>query len=74
MELINFMASENGRAFRIVVGTLLIVVALALWHGWVAAFVSLVGVVFIGVGVFDVCLLAPLFGRPVSGKKIRHEA
>jgi len=27
--------------------------------------------VFVAVGVFDVCLLAPLFGQPLSGKEVR---
>jgi hypothetical protein len=30
-----------------------------------------VGVVFIAVGVFDVCLLAPMFRQPLSGKAVR---
>ncbi len=71
MQLINFLASQAGRAARIVVGALLIVVAMAAWHGVVEAVVVVLGGILIAVGVFDVCLLAPLFGKPLSGKKIR---
>ena len=71
MQFINFMASQAGRAARIVVGALLIVVAMAAWHGVVEIVMVVLGGVLIAVGVFDVCLLAPLFGKPLSGKKIR---
>ena len=71
MQFINFMASQAGRAARIVVGALLILVAMAAWHGVLEAAMVIVGGVLIAVGVFDVCLLAPLFGKPLSGKKIR---
>ena len=71
MQFINFMASQAGRAARIVVGALLIVVAMAAWHGVVEAVVVVLGGVLIAVGIFDVCLSAPLFGKPLSGKKIR---
>ena len=71
MQFINFMASQAGRAARIVVGALLIVVAMAAWHGVVEIVMVVLGGVLIAVGIFDVCLLAPLFGKPLSGKKIR---
>lgn len=71
MQFINFMASQAGRAAKIVVGALLIVVAMAAWHGVVETVVVVLGGVLIAVGIFDVCLLAPLFGKPLSGKKIR---
>ena len=71
MQFINFMASQAGRAAKIVVGALLIVVAMAAWHGVVETVVVVLGGVLIAVGIFDVCLLAPLFGKPLSGRKIR---
>ncbi len=71
MQFINFMASQAGRAARIMVGALLIIVAMAAWHGLLEAVVVVLGGVLIAVGIFDVCLLAPLFGKPLRGKKIR---
>ncbi len=71
MQFINFMASQAGRAAKIVVGALLIVVAMAAWHGVVETVVVVLGGILIAVGIFDVCLLAPLFGKPLSGRKIR---
>jgi hypothetical protein len=71
MQFINFMASQAGRSARIVIGALLIVVAMAAWHGLLEAAAVVLGGVLIAVGVFDICLLAPLFGKPLSGRKIR---
>jgi hypothetical protein len=71
MGFIAFMGSQAGRAVRVVAGLGII----ALGHfavggsaGWV---VMAAGVVPLATGVFDVCLIAPLFGRPASGKALR---
>jgi nicotinamide mononucleotide (NMN) deamidase PncC len=69
MGFAKFMASGAGRALRAVAGIALIVVGAVLGGGWWA--LSAVGLVFVAVGVFDVCLLAPLFGQPLSGKEVR---
>ncbi len=71
MWLINFLASQKGRGLRVIVGVLLIVVAMVAWHGLAEGLGVLLGVILISVGVFDVCLFAPLFGKPFSGKKLR---
>ena len=43
------------------------------WKIFIAILV--LGVFFLAVGLFDVCVLAPLFGRPFTGKRIRaHSA
>jgi len=70
MSLITFLASTTGRWVRGVVGVILLVVAFVLggMAGWI---LGVLGVVFVAVGVFDVCLLAPLLGKPLRGRDIR---
>jgi hypothetical protein len=63
MALVDFMKSDVGRAARAVVGLALIVTGLALGGGWLA--LSLVGLVPLAAGIFDFCLLAPLFHRSI---------
>jgi hypothetical protein len=58
-----------GRVTRAIAGVALVVVGAVLGGGWLV--VALFGLVFIAVGVFDVCLLAPLFKQPLSGKAVR---
>ncbi len=69
MGFVAFMSSTAGRATRVVAGLALIVAGALAGGGWLA--LAAVGVVFVAVGVFDVCLLAPLFKQPFSGKAVR---
>jgi len=69
MGFVAFMSSMAGRGTRAVAGVALVVVGAALGGGWLV--LALFGLVFIAVGVFDVCLLAPLFKQPLSGKAVR---
>jgi len=68
---VSFMASTAGRVTRIVAG-----IALILW-GWLGLsgttgiIVMVVGALPLVAGLFDFCVLAPLFGNPLSGAKIR---
>ena len=68
---ISFMASTAGRILRAVVGIVLLYVGWFVLGGTGGIILALVGVVMIAAGVFDFCLFAPLFGNPLSGKKIR---
>jgi len=65
------MASTAGRVIRIVAGIALIIVGIAwlqgVW-GWVVAIVGLVPLL---AGLFDWCVLAPLFGLPFNGDRLR---
>ena len=68
--MIEFLSSTAGRTTRGAVGVVLLVLAFVVggvW-GWV---LGILGVVFIAVGVLDVCLLAPLFGKPLRGADVR---
>ncbi|RJP47166.1 MAG: DUF2892 domain-containing protein [Anaerolineaceae bacterium] len=68
---VSFMASTAGRILRAVVGAVLLYVGLQMMAGVGGIVVAVIGVVMIAAGVFDFCLFAPLFGNPLSGKKIR---
>jgi hypothetical protein len=63
------MSSTAGRIARAVAGLVLLGVGVALGGAWLI--LAGVGVVFIAVGVFGICLLAPLFKQPLSGKAVR---
>jgi hypothetical protein len=68
--MVSFLSSGTGRVVRIVAG--LILIALGWWmHTTAGTVVAAVGLVPLLAGIFDVCLLAPLFGLPLSGKRIR---
>ena len=64
MPFIRFMASPIGRIARIVVGVVLLILGLAVIGGAAGTILAIVGLVLIAVGIFDICLLAPLFGAP----------
>lgn len=68
---VSFMASTAGRVLRAVAGIALLYVGLQMMAGVGGIVVAGIGVVMIAAGVFDFCLFAPLFGNPLSGKKIR---
>ena len=67
----HFLAGPTGRVIRTIVGLILIVAGLA-WvqgaGGWVLV---IVGLVPLGAGVFDQCVIAPLFGLPFAGPSLR---
>lgn len=70
MALHKFVGSQAGRGVRLVVGLALIVAGIGLGRGWVA--LAVVGGVPLAAGVFDVCLLGPLFRLPFAGSRFRQ--
>ena len=69
---VKFMASTNGRIIRIVVGAILVLVGFFVVADLTTGIILMViGLVPLAAGLFDFCVLAPLFGAPISGKKIR---
>ena len=68
---VNFMASSTGRITRIVAGIALIALGLVGLGGTTGIIVAVIGAVPLLAGLFDFCVFAPLFGRPLSGPKIR---
>jgi len=68
---VKFMASTTGRIVRIVAGLALIAWGLLGLGGTTGTIVAVVGLAPLAAGVFDFCVFAPLFGNPLSGRKIR---
>jgi ABC-type protease/lipase transport system fused ATPase/permease subunit len=78
MAFASFMSSAIGRVLRIIVGLVLlgwgvflITTGSAVTVGVILAVVSLLP---LGAALADVCVLAPLFGAPLSGSKVRAQA
>lgn len=69
MGILRFLSSSSGRWVRVLAGIVLIVTGV-IASGWYLILAAL-GAVFVLVGAFDVCLLAPLFGKPLGGKEFR---
>jgi len=72
MDFVGFMRSTVGRVLRAAVGVVLVLLALFDLNGLSTALqwvVLLLGVLFIVVGILNVCLLAPLFGKSIKGGK-----
>jgi hypothetical protein len=66
-----FLASNTGRLVRIVGGLALVIWGRFGLSGTNALIVMLIGVLPLLAGTFDFFVLAPLFGAPLSGPKIR---
>lgn len=69
MPILTFLSSTAGRWARGVVGVALIALAVFLGGWWLL--LAAVGAVFVLVGLFDVCLIAPLAGKPFHGTAFR---
>lgn len=73
MSFAKFMASPTGRGLRIVAGIALIVIGLVVMGASTWGIVlAIVGLVPLLAGLFDVCVFAPLFGGPFSGRAARN--
>lgn len=70
MKFSQFMASPMGRIIRVVAGAILIAIGIAMKStgGYV---VAVIGALPLVAGILDVCIFAPLFGMPFTGKAIR---
>ena len=68
---VKFMSSTTGRIVRAVAGIALIAWGLLGLGGTIGIIVAVVGAVPLLAGVFDFCLIAALFGVPLSGAKVR---
>lgn len=66
-----FIASGAGRLLRVVVGLALIAWGFSLRDTGAGLALMAVGLVPLAAGAFDLCLLSPLLGGPLSGQKIR---
>ncbi len=72
MALAKFLASTNGRILRIVAGIVIIAIALlATLDTAPRVILVIIGLIPLLAGIFDVCVIAPLFGLPFAGREIR---
>lgn len=71
MELINFLATTEGRWLRAIAGIVIIALGLLVVKDILGIILAIVGLVPLLAGLFDFCVFAPLFGAPFSGKAIR---
>jgi hypothetical protein len=65
MALVHFMESTAGRVLRVIAGSALVIVGVALGGAWLT--LSVVGLVPIAAGAFGFCPLGPLFHHPRRG-------
>lgn len=70
MAILDFLGSQPGRIVRIVAGLVLIAAGLTLMGGWLV--LAAVGLLPLAAGVFDFCVLGPLFRLPFIGPKFRQ--
>ena len=68
MTFVRFMQSAIGRLLRIAAGALLMWYGLTQMAGTGGTVLAVVGVVPIAAGVFNFCLLGPLFGVSLTGR------
>jgi hypothetical protein len=71
MAFVGFMSSGVGRLARIVAGVAFIIFGALLGGGWFV--LTVVGLVPLFAGVFDLCIFAPLLGQPLSGTTVRQQ-
>ncbi len=69
MFIVQFLGSTAGRLTRAIAGLALIVLGISLGGWW--WLLAIVGAGFIVTSALDLCPLAPLFGKPVLGRKFR---
>jgi hypothetical protein len=71
MSFARFMALPIGRLVRVIAGIALIAIGIAR-QSPVGYVIAAVGVLPLATGVLNVCLLAPLFRAPFSGRQLHH--
>ena len=69
MAFVEFMKGGTGRGLRIVAGFALIALGLVAMGGAGGIIVALIGLVPLGAGLANVCLVAPVFGFDLRGNR-----
>lgn len=70
MGFLNFLGSQPGRIARIAAGLAFIAIGIRAGGAWLA--LAVVGILPLAAGVFDLCVLGPLFHLPFLGPKFRQ--
>ncbi len=73
MTFVSFMRSIAGRLLRIIAGLALILSGLVVIGGPLGVVMAIVGVVPLTAGIFNFCILGPLFGVDLWGRP-KHAA
>ena len=68
MRFVEFMGSIAGRGIRIAAGVVLIIIGLVVIGGVGGVVVAAIGLVPIAAGLFNFCLVGPLFGADLRGR------
>lgn len=71
MPIVRFMSSTAGRALRGVAGIALIAWGFTL-HSTAGTALMIVGLLPLAAGMFDLCVLGPVFGVPLRGEDVRR--
>ena len=71
MAVVQFLASKTGRYVRIGVGIILLILGIFVVQDTAGIVLTIIALVPLLAGIFDVCLIAPLFGAPFKGADIR---
>lgn len=66
----HFIESNTGRALRMFLGVVMIVLGVVFIPGVPGYLVTLIGLEPLFAGLTGVCLLAPLFGYTLAGEKV----
>ncbi|PID31894.1 hypothetical protein CR970_03390 [Candidatus Saccharibacteria bacterium] len=69
MSIEHLSSSPTFRMVRIVVGAALAIAGFALLDGTAKYIVCAVGVLVVIISAANICLLAPLFGKPLRGRR-----
>jgi len=68
-----FINSPAGRIARVVVGIILIVWGYTQLATGCGVVLIIIGLIPLGAGALDLCLVSALLGGPISGKKVRGQ-
>ena len=72
MKFSKFMASGLGRLLRVIAGLVLFYLGFGIMNNTPGYIIGVIGIIPLVAGVFDFCIMAPLFGMPFMGKAIRE--
>ena len=67
-----FINSPGGRIARIVVGIVLIVWGYTEFNTAMGIVLIIIGMVPLGAGALDLCLISALLGGPIKGERLRE--
>lgn len=73
MTFAKFMSTLWGRLLRIIGGIALMLIGWFYFQNPLGYLMMTVGVLPVSAGIFDVCILAPIFDAPFTGEEIRDE-